>query len=43
MNNFGDLIPQLIILGSSVTSTNHLDLNGATNSPSRYYRVRLVP
>jgi PKD repeat protein len=24
-------------------STNYLDLGGATNEPSRYYRVRLVP
>jgi hypothetical protein len=25
------------------TTTNFLDVNGATNQPSRYYRVRLVP
>ena len=42
-NNFSDLSAQLTILGSSVTSMNYLDLNGATNNPSRYYRVRLVP
>jgi hypothetical protein len=23
--------------------TNYLDSGGATNTPSRYYRVRLVP
>ena len=39
-NNFSDLSAQLFILGSTVTSTNYLDLNGATNSPSRYYRIR---
>ena len=42
-NNFSDLSPQLNILGSTVTSTNYLDLNGALNSPSRYYRIRLLP
>ena len=25
------------------TTTNYLDVGGATNSPARYYRVRLVP
>ena len=42
-NNFSDLSAQLSILGSTVTSTNYLDPNGATNVPARYYRVRLVP
>jgi hypothetical protein len=42
-NNFSDLSPQLFILGAGVTSTNYLDTNGAINSPSRYYRVRLMP
>jgi hypothetical protein len=42
-NNFSDLSPQLVISGSAVTSTNYFDVGGATNSPARYYRVRLVP
>jgi hypothetical protein len=42
-NNFSDLSPQLVISGSAVTSTNYFDVCGATNSPARYYRVRLVP
>ena len=25
------------------TTTNYLDVGGATNKPARYYRVRLVP
>jgi hypothetical protein len=25
------------------TTTNFLDVGGATNNPVRYYRVRLVP
>ena len=42
-NNFSDLSPQLIILGSTVISTNFLDPSGATNSPTRYYRIRVLP
>jgi T5SS/PEP-CTERM-associated repeat protein len=42
-NNFSDLSPELTIVGSTVTSTNYLDLNGAINSPSRYYRIRVLP
>jgi hypothetical protein len=41
--NFVDLSPQFILTGSSSIRTNYLDVSGATNSPSRYYRVRLVP
>ena len=42
--NFADL-SALIILppGSGDTSTNYLDLGGATNRPSRFYRIRLAP
>jgi hypothetical protein len=42
-NNFSDLNPQLIISGSIVTSTNFVETGGATYSPSRYYRIRVVP
>jgi len=31
------------ITGSGVTTTNYLDAGAATNTPARYYRVRLVP
>jgi hypothetical protein len=35
--------PHIIITGSGDVTTNYLDAGGATNIPSRYYRVRLVP
>jgi hypothetical protein len=41
--NFIDLSPFIIIPGSGDASTNYFDIGGATNIPSRYYRVRLVP
>jgi hypothetical protein len=41
--NFVDLSPQFIIPSGSPITTNYLDVGGATNIPSRYYRVRLVP
>src|SRR5208282_1523255 len=40
-NNFVDVSPYIIIQGSGDTTTNYTDLGAATNSPSRYYRVRL--
>jgi len=40
--NFVALSPQIIPTGTGVTTTNYLDVGGATNKPSRYYRVRLV-
>ncbi len=43
--NFTDITipPHIITTGSGDTTTNCLDIGGATNAPSRYYRVRLVP
>ncbi len=41
--NFTDLSSYLVIPGSGNTSTNYLDVGGATNFPSRYYRIRLQP
>ena len=41
--NFTDLSAQIILPGSGSVTTNYLDVGGATNSPSRYYRVGLVP
>lgn len=40
---FADFSPVIFIPGSSATTTNYLDVDGATNSPARFYRVRLVP
>jgi hypothetical protein len=33
----------IIISGSGDATTNYIDAGGATNIPSRYYRIRLVP
>jgi hypothetical protein len=41
--NFTALSGLIIISGSGDATTNYLDVNGATNIPSRYYRIRLVP
>jgi T5SS/PEP-CTERM-associated repeat protein len=40
---YTDLSPVITIPGSSETVTNYLHLGAVTNSPSRYYRVRLAP
>ena len=39
-NSFADLF---IVTNTTGTVTNYLDVGGATNFPTRYYRVRLVP
>ena len=39
-NGFTDIFGVTNTVG---TTTNYLDVGGATNAPSRYYRVRLVP
>jgi PKD repeat protein len=41
--NFTDIGGLIIILGSGDTTTNYLDVGAATNAPSRYFRIRLVP
>jgi nucleoside diphosphate kinase len=42
-NDFTDLTGLFVISGSGDATTNHVDTNGATNSPARYYRIRLAP
>jgi fibronectin-binding autotransporter adhesin len=42
-NNFTDLSSPIILTGSGNVTTNYLDVGGATNSPSRFYRVRVGP
>jgi hypothetical protein len=42
-NNFADRSSAINIPGTSLGTTNYLDLGAATNAPARYYRVRLVP
>jgi Bacterial TSP3 repeat len=39
-NGFANLF---IVTNTVGTTTNYLDVGGATNKPARYYRVRLVP
>jgi hypothetical protein len=41
-NNFTNLGPQIITTGTGLTTTNYLDVGGATNKPARYYRVELL-
>jgi hypothetical protein len=43
-NNFFDIPPQIVLppLGTSLI-TNQTDFGGATNLPTRFYRIRLVP
>ena len=38
-NNFTDVF---VVTNTVGNTTNHLDVSAATNSPSRFYRVRLV-
>jgi hypothetical protein len=43
-NNFVDIAAsQTIVGGSGDVSTNYVDVSAATNTPSLFYRVRLVP
>jgi T5SS/PEP-CTERM-associated repeat protein len=42
-NAFTDVGAALLAPGLNVGTTNYLDVGGATNTPSRFYRVRLVP
>jgi len=42
-NNFADISGPIIINGNGDAITNYLDGGAATNGPSRYYRIRLVP
>jgi hypothetical protein len=42
-SNFIDISPIIVARGGDLTTTNYLDVGGATNFPPRSYRVRLVP
>ncbi len=41
-NGFVNLSGQMIIAGSGAVTTNYTDVGGATNRPSRYYRIQQV-
>lgn len=41
---FTNAFTDLFVITNTVGSvTNYLDIGGATNTPSRFYRIRLVP
>lgn len=40
--NFTDISSSIILQGSVDVTTNYVDGGGATNAPSRFYRIRLV-
>jgi hypothetical protein len=42
-NNFGNLSPFIIIPGTGASTTNYLDVGGATNGPGRYYHIGQIP
>lgn len=42
-NTFNDISSPLLLPGSGDMTTNYLDIGGATNSPTRFYRIRLGP
>ena len=43
VNSFSNLSPVLVPPGNYLATTNYLDIGGATNMPSKFYRVRLGP
>jgi hypothetical protein len=38
LTNYTDISPPIVV---TVTPTNYVDAGGATNTPARYYRVRV--
>jgi hypothetical protein len=40
---YSDISSNMIIPGLVLTPTDYVDAGGATNSPARFYRIRLVP
>jgi PKD repeat protein len=42
-NSFTDTSGSIVIPSMGDATTNYLDVGGATNIPTRYYRIRLVP
>jgi hypothetical protein len=42
-NTFSDITAPVFVPGNSFFTTNYLDLGAVTNSPSRFYRIHLVP
>ena len=40
--DYSDISSNVLVTGGNDTTTNYLDVGGATNWPARFYRVRLV-
>jgi hypothetical protein len=40
---YSNVSPSIVATGTGSIITNYLDAGGATNAPTRYYRVRLMP
>jgi hypothetical protein len=41
--SYSTISGNMLISGSGGVTTNYVDIGGATNAPSRFYRIRLVP
>ena len=41
--NYSNISPNIVVSGSGDATTNYLDAGAATNAPTRFYRIRLVP
>jgi len=39
-NSFGDITPSILLPGSRLVTTNHLDVGARTNHSARFYRIR---
>jgi len=39
-NSFGDIAPPILLPGSRLVATNHLDAGALTNHPARFYRIK---
>ena len=42
-NNFTTIFSPFFVPGSGLVTNTYTDLGGATNTPTRFYRIRLVP
>jgi ELWxxDGT repeat protein len=42
-NNFSDRSSSILAVNGDIVTTNYLDVGGAINHPSRFYRIRLGP
>jgi hypothetical protein len=43
LTNYTDISEPIYIPGNGWITTNYVDVGGMTNTPARYYRIRLAP